>query len=40
MERATDAEVLAFVAAEPGAVGYVSSSTNLIANVKELAVEN
>jgi len=39
MERSTDAEVLAFVAANPWAVGYVSSAATLNPKVKELAVE-
>ena len=40
MERSTEAEVLAYVAANPGTVGYVSSTATLNANIKELAVEN
>jgi len=40
MERSSEAEVIAFVAATPGGVGYVSSATPLNARVKELAVEN
>jgi len=40
MERSTEAEVLAYVAANPGAIGYVSSAATLNADVKELAVEN
>ena len=40
MERSSEVEVLAFVAANPGAIGYVSSMTPLNARVKELAVEN
>ncbi len=40
MERSTEAEVLAFVAAKPGAVGYVSSAATLNAKVKELVAEN
>jgi ABC-type phosphate transport system substrate-binding protein len=37
-EKASDAEVLAFVRANPGAVGYVSGGADLGASVKELAV--
>lgn len=40
MERSTEAEVLAFVAKKPGAVGYVSSAAALSSNIKELVVEN
>ena len=40
MERSTEAEVLAFVAAKPWAVGYVSSAATLNSKVKELVVEN
>ena len=40
MELASDAEVLAFVAVKPGAVGSVSSSSPLRDKVKELSVEN
>lgn len=40
MERSSELEVVAFVAVNPGAVGYVSSATTLNARVKELAVEN
>ncbi len=40
MERSTEAEVLAFVAADPWAVGYVSKGLPLNPKVKELAVEN
>lgn len=40
MERSTDAEVIAFVARNPGGVGYVSSTAELGSNVKELEVEN
>jgi ABC-type phosphate transport system substrate-binding protein len=40
MERSSEADVLAYVAAKPGGVGYVSSATALSANVKELVVEN
>jgi len=40
MERSTEAEVMAFVAANPWAVGYVSSEATLNAKVKELTVEN
>jgi ABC-type phosphate transport system substrate-binding protein len=36
--KKTDAEVLAFVAATPGAVGYVSTATALPAGVKTLAL--
>ncbi len=39
MERSTSAEVLAFVASNPWAVGYVSSATTLNPKVKELVVE-
>jgi ABC-type phosphate transport system substrate-binding protein len=38
VEKATDAEVLAFVAATANAVGYVSASTPLNSNVKVLRV--
>jgi ABC-type phosphate transport system substrate-binding protein len=38
LEKASDAEVLAFVRANPGAVGYVSGGADLGASVKELAV--
>jgi ABC-type phosphate transport system substrate-binding protein len=37
-ERASDEEVLAFVRSTPGAVGYVSASTELGPGVKELEV--
>ena len=40
MQKASEAEVLEFVAKVPGAVGYVSSSTPLSANVKELTVKD
>jgi ABC-type phosphate transport system substrate-binding protein len=36
--KTTDGDVIAFVAADPGAVGYVSPSTTLPASVKELAL--
>ncbi len=38
-EKASDAEVLAFVRANPGAVGYVSAGAELGGSVKELRVE-
>jgi ABC-type phosphate transport system substrate-binding protein len=38
LEKTSDAEVLAFVRANPGAVGYVSGAADLGASVKELAV--
>jgi hypothetical protein len=38
LEKASDAEVLAFVRANPGAVGYVSGGADLGASVKELTV--
>jgi ABC-type phosphate transport system substrate-binding protein len=34
--RATDADVVAFVATTPGAVGYVSAATRLPATVREI----
>ena len=37
--RGTDAEVLAFVASNPSAVGYVSSAVSLPAGVKALTVQ-
>ncbi len=40
VEQATEAEVVAIVAANPGAVGYVSSSFALGANVKVLALKD
>jgi ABC-type phosphate transport system substrate-binding protein len=40
MERSSEAEVVAFVATNPGGVGYVASATSLNARVKELRVEN
>ncbi len=40
VEQGTEAEVLRFVASNPGAVGYVSSSFALGANVKELALKD
>ena len=40
VEQGTEAEVLGFVASHPGAVGYVSSSFALGANVKELVLED
>jgi ABC-type phosphate transport system substrate-binding protein len=36
--KTTDDEVIAFVAADPGAVGYVSDTATLPATVKELTV--
>jgi ABC-type phosphate transport system substrate-binding protein len=36
--KQTDAEVVAFVAATPGAIGYVSSGTPLPDSVREIAV--
>ena len=38
MEKASDEEVLAYVAANPNAVGYVSSGVRLNGNVKALLV--
>jgi ABC-type phosphate transport system substrate-binding protein len=38
-EFGSDAEVLEFVKAERGAIGYVSSSTELIEGVRELKIE-
>ena len=38
-ERATDAEVLALVAASPHALGYVAASTPLGPGVKELTIQ-
>lgn len=37
-EKASDQEVLAFVRANPGAVGYVSSDTDVSADVKVLEI--
>lgn len=37
-ELESDAEVLEFVAGEPGAVGYISASTELTDGVKELSI--
>ncbi len=37
-ELESDAEILKFVAGEPGAVGYVSASTELSDGVKELSI--
>ena len=37
--RASDSEVLAFVAGNPSAVGYVSTATSLPAGVKALTVQ-
>jgi ABC-type phosphate transport system substrate-binding protein len=39
VEKSSDAEVLEFVRATPGAVGYVSSGTPLVAGVKAVTVE-
>ncbi len=38
-EKSSDADVLAYVRANPGAVGYVSAGAELGASVKELRVE-
>ncbi len=38
-EKSSEADVLAFVRANPGAVGYVSAGAELGASVKELRVE-
>ncbi len=38
-EKTSDADVLAYVRANPGAVGYVSTGADLGASVKELRVE-
>ena len=38
-QRASDGEVLSFVAGNPNAVGYVSSTATLPAGVKVLAIE-
>ena len=38
VEKSSDAEVLEYVRANPGAVGYVSSSTPLVAGVKTVTV--
>ena len=38
--KATDAEVLAFVAAHPGAIGYVSAAADLTDGVKAVRVGN
>lgn len=40
VEKASDAEVAAFVAANPNAIGYVSSNAALPSSVKVLKVEN
>ena len=37
--RSSDEEVLAYVAATPGAVGYILSTTTVPANVRELAIK-
>lgn len=39
-QKASDDEVLAFVAANPNAVGYVSAGTALPAGVKAIAIAN
>jgi ABC-type phosphate transport system substrate-binding protein len=39
IEKATEAEALAFVAATPGAVGYVAAGTPLPAGVKSVAYQ-
>lgn len=39
-EKGSDAEVLAFVRANPGAVGYVAADTELGSGVKELEIVN
>lgn len=38
VEKTSDADVLAFVQANPAAIGYVSASTDLPAGVKTIAV--
>ena len=38
VEKSSDAEVLEYVRANPGAVGYVSASTPLVAGVKTVTV--
>jgi len=40
MEKANEAEILVFVSRNPGAVGYISGSTQLIDNLKELVVKD
>ncbi|HET7457087.1 MAG TPA: hypothetical protein VFJ74_05470 [Gemmatimonadaceae bacterium] len=40
LEKATEAEAIAFVAATPGAVGYVAPGTPLPAGVKTVSVQN
>jgi ABC-type phosphate transport system substrate-binding protein len=37
--KATDEEVIAFVAGQPGGVGYVSATATLPSTVREIAVE-
>ncbi|HYX81844.1 MAG TPA: substrate-binding domain-containing protein [Gemmatimonadales bacterium] len=39
VEKATDADVIAFVAANPNAIGYVTAAAELPATVKVLKVE-
>lgn len=39
VEKGSDADVLAYVRANPGAVGYVSAGVELGASIKELRVE-
>jgi hypothetical protein len=39
LERASDAEVLAYVRTHPGAIGYVSSGADLGPSLKELRVD-
>lgn len=39
VEKGSDADVLAYVRANPGAVGYVSAGAELGASIKELRVE-
>jgi len=38
MTKGSDADVLAFVASNPGAIGYVASGTATDASVKEVQV--
>ena len=40
LEKATEAEAIAFVAATPGAVGYVAPGTPLPAGVKTVSLQN
>jgi hypothetical protein len=39
LSKATEDEVVAFVASQPGGVGYVSTATSLPAGVTEVSVQ-